>query len=50
MDHNTELYMIEEMKKELDAVSNELDAKSKENVSLKALLDANGISYNTGNT
>ena len=64
MDHNTELYMIEEMKKELNAVSNELnavsneldavskelDAKSKENASLKALLDANGISYNTGNT
>ncbi len=71
MDHNTELYMIEEMKKELNAVSNELnavsneldavsneldakskelDAKSKENASLKALLDANGISYNNGTT
>ncbi len=57
MDHNTELYMIEEMKKELnavsnelDAVSNELDAKSKEIAALKALLDANGISYNTGTT
>ena len=40
MDHNTELYMIEEMKKELEAKSKEIETKSKELAILSAKLKA----------
>ena len=45
LDHNTEIYMIEEVRKERDAIRDERDAKQKKIERLEALLKENGISY-----